>query len=322
MYGYLVKEFGGTEVMKLCELPDPKPSRGQVLMEIKASGVNFAETRMRAGEYSGQPLPFVMGMEGAGVVLEVGEGVVGYSLGDRVFARVRGTHAEKVVVDVEHLMPLPDNLTFEQGAAIPVGWQTAWHAMRTVANFKPGENVLIEAVASSVGSAALQIAKVNGCWVAGTASRDDKLQHALEYGADMLINYKNGNFSEEVLSATRGHGVDVGLMTIGQETATSLLDSMGMDGRVAMYGSTGGRDVTFSLNMGVRNVQLLSMSISTSPHFMPETMESFRGEVIPRFSAGHYKPVIAEVLPMSELALAHELINTREHYGKIILSNQ
>ena len=186
------------------ELPAPEPGPGQVLVDVHASGINFAETRMRAGTYSGQPLPFVLGMEGAGVVTGLGAGVDEFAVGDRVFGRARGCHAEQVLFDVEHLMPLPDNLSFAEGAAIPVGWLTAWHAVHTVGEAKPGERVLVEAVAGSVGSAALQIAKQHGCWVAGTASRDDKLAQARNYGADLLINYTSESISDSIRAATDG----------------------------------------------------------------------------------------------------------------------
>jgi NADPH:quinone reductase-like Zn-dependent oxidoreductase len=322
MYGFLVEKFGGPEEMQWQELPDPEPGDDQIVMDVMASGVNFAEIRMRAGDYSGQPLPFVMGMEGAGIVSAIGPGVTAYKVGDRVFARARGTHGTKALIDIEHAMHLPNNLSFIEGAAIPVGWQTAWHALMTVGQLQEDQNVLIEAIASSVGSAALQIGKWKNCWVAGTGSRSGKLEKALQYGADAVYNYKTEKIDECVARDTAGKGIDVGLMTIGQETAASLLNSMGMEGKVVMYGSTSGRDVTFSLNIGVFNVQLLSMSISTCPRFMPQTMKSFRDIAVPLFAEGVFKPVVSHVLPMSEVVRAHEMISEREHFGKIILSNE
>src|SRR5690606_14133682 len=211
---------------------------GQVRVKVHASGMNFAETRMRAGTYSGQEVPFTLGMEMAGVVDAVGKDVTGFAPGDEVFGRARGAHAELVCVDTEHLFKKPPELTFEQAAAIPVGWLTAWHALDTVAACKAGDRVLCEAVASSVGSAALQIAKQRGCWVAGTASRDDKLARAAEYGLDAGYNYKRENVAERILADTDGHGADIGLMTIGEETADMLFESMAMCGRIIMYGST------------------------------------------------------------------------------------
>ena len=162
MHGFVVKQFGGPDVMQWRELGALVPGPRQVLVNVKASGINFAETRMRAGTYGGQELPFVMGMESAGVVAGCGSEVREYRQGDRVFGRARGSHAEAVLFDVDHLMPLPDELSFVEGAAIPVGWLTAWHALDTVAGVAAGPRVLIEAIASSVGSAALQIAKWAG----------------------------------------------------------------------------------------------------------------------------------------------------------------
>lgn len=319
MHGFTVREFGGPEVMLWEELPDPEPGPGQVLVNVHASGVNFAETRMRAGTYSGQPLPFVMGMEGAGVVAGVGANVDDFAVGDRVFGRARGCHAERVLFDAEHLMRLPDNLSFAEGAAIPVGWLTAWHAIHTVARAKPGDRVLVEAVGGSVGSAALQIAKQHGCWVAGTASRDAKLDNARSFGADLLINYMTTSISEAVRGATEDAGADISLMTIGEATASELLNAMGMDGRVVMFGSTGGRDITFNLNIGVLNLQLLSMSISSSPAFVPITMADFRDRALPLFANGSLKAVVDTVLPLSDVVDAHAMIDSRNHFGKIIL---
>ncbi len=319
MYGFIVKEFGGPEVMLWEELPAPVPGPGQVLVDVYASGINFAETRMRAGTYSGQPLPFVMGMEGAGTVAALGDGVSGFNVGDRVFGRARGCHAEQVLFDAEHLMPLPDKLSFAEGAAIPVGWLTAWHAIHVSGTTAPGERVLVEAVGGSVGSAAVQIAKQHGCWVAGTASRDDKLERARAFDADLLINYTKDSISRRVMEATGDAGVDVSLMTIGEATAQELLDSMATEGRVVMFGSTGGRDITFNLNIGIRNIELRSMSISTSPKFVPVTMKDFRERALPLFADGSFKAVVDTVLPIGELVRSHEMINDRKHYGKVIL---
>ena len=321
MFGYYVEEFGGPEAMVWTELPDPEPGPGQLLIDIRCSGVNFAETRMRAGTYEGIARPFVLGMECAGTVAAIGEGVEGFAIGDRVCGRARGSHATKVLMGAEHALPMPDNLSFEDAAGIPVGWLTAWHALVTVGQLRMGEKVLIEAVASSVGSAALQIAKAHGCWVAGTASRDDKLQKAGAYGADALYNYKETNYAELAQRDTGGHGIDVGCATIGRETFPTLLDSLAYDGRVLMYGSTGGRIVDVNTNIGERNISILSLSITSSPRYVPESLVTFRERAMPRFADGTFKAVVDTVLPMAELAKGHEMINDRKHFGKVIMSN-
>ena len=319
--GYCVAAFGGPEVMVWESLDLGELAPGAVRVRVGASGINFAETRMRAGDYSGQELPFVMGMEVAGTVEAVGAGVTGFNEGDRVFGRVRGAHAEVVDCDPDHLMLLPDNLSFAQGAAIPVGWLTAWHALYTVGRMKAGDRILVEAVGGSVGSAALALAKQAGCWAMGTASRDDKLAQATSMGCDAVVNYTRDSVSEQVAALTDGQGMDIGLMTIGDATADELIDSMGMDGRVVMFGSTGGRDITFNLRIGILNIQLLSMSISTSPAFMTQTMPDFRERALPLFASGELVPVVDTVLPMSELVRAHEMVDERTHFGKVILVN-
>ena len=320
MNGYLVKDFGGAEAMQWCDLGELAPGPRQVLVSVRASGVNFAETRMRSGTYTGQELPFVMGMEAAGVVAAVGSDVTQFEPGDRVFGRARGSHAEQVLFDADHLMVMPRNLSFAEAAAIPVGWLTAWHALVTVANAAAGERVLIEAIGSSVGSAALQIALERGCWVAGTASTDDKCARARSAGAAATYNYKNSDVRAAVAADTGGHGIDIGLMTIGEETADTLFDVMAMDGRIVMYGSTGGRRVSFDLAIGTRNLSLLAMSISSSPRFVPETMETFRQQALPLFAEGKLTPVVDTILPMNDLARAHQMIDDRRHFGKIIMT--
>lgn len=321
MKGWLVTEFGGLDKMKWSELPDPQPGPGQVSIIVKASGINFAETRMRAGTYSGITLPQVLGIECGGVIEHVGPGVTGFKAGDRVLARSRGTHAEKVVADARKVMHLPGNLSFEQGAAIPAGWHTAWHALVTMANAQPGKRVLIEAVASSVGSAALQIAKHRGCWVGGTASQDAKLKKAKEWGCDAVYNYKTEDLVARVKADTDGHGIDITCATIGSETFERVLAVMANAGRVMMYGSTGGRVNTFDLGIGERNLELLSMSIDTSPRYYPETVKTFNEQALPLFAAGVFKPIIDTVLPMSELPKAHKMVDDRHHFGKVIMVN-
>jgi NADPH:quinone reductase-like Zn-dependent oxidoreductase len=320
MHAYLVTEFGGAEGPRWTSLPDPQPGPRQVLVRVRASGVNFTETRMRSGAYPGLTVPFVIGMEAAGEIEELGPGVTGFQRGDRVFGRAAGTHAEKVVFDVDQLLPLPAALDFVQGAAIAVGWQTAWHALMTLADARPGERVLIEAAGGSVASAALQIARWRGCWVAATASIDFKVARALEAGANVAYNYRRGNLAERVLADTGGRGMQIALMTIGEETATALVNSMAPEGRIVMYGSTAGRQVCFNVNIGLRNLQLQTMNIATSARFLPETMRTFREVALPLFEQGAFKPAVDVVLPIADLAVAHRKLVERQHFGKIVLA--
>jgi NADPH:quinone reductase-like Zn-dependent oxidoreductase len=193
----------------------------------------------------------------------------------------------------------------------------------TVAHLEASQRVLIEAIGSSVGSAALQIARWRGCWIAGTASSVEKARRAVEeYGADAGYVYTRADVAALVQRDTHGHGADVALMTIGQETAASTLEAMAMDGKVVMYGSTGGRQVCFDLGIGSRNLQLLSMSISTSPAFMSETMPTFRDVALALFADGTFKPYVDRVLPLDRVADAHRMIDERRHFGKIVLRHE
>ena len=322
MKAWVVREFGGPEQMHWEEWPDPVAGAGQVVIRVQASGINFAETRMRTGSYGGIRRPLVLGMESAGFVEQVGCGVTQLKVGDRVMARARGSHAEKVLADARKVMPLPSALDFVQGAAVPVGWHTAWHALVTVARLRAGQRVLIEAIASSVGSAALQIARRHGCWVAGSASRDDKLATAREWGADAVYNYKTEDFVSRAIADTDGQGIDIACATIGAETLERVLACMANEGQVLMYGSTGGRVVTFDLRCGERNVALRTLSIDTSSRYYSESVPSFNLFALPAFADGRYKPVVSTVLPMSELARAHEMLGDRRHFGKLIMVNE
>ena len=321
MKAWVVQEFGGPEKMQWIEWPDPQPGPGEVCIVVKASGINFAETRMRAGTYRGVTLPQVLGMECGGIIERVGAGVTGFKPGDRVMARTRGSHAEKVMATATKTMPLPANLSFEEGAAIPVGWHTAWHALVTMGNAQPGMKVLIEAVASSVGSAALQIAKQRGCWVAGTASQDAKLKKAKEWGCDGIYNYKTEDIVARIKADTNNYGIDIACATIGGETIQRVLDVMAAHGKVMNYGSTGGRAVTYDLGIGERNVELISMSIDTSKYYIPGTVKTFNEQALPLFAAGKFKGIVDTVLPMRELAKAHQMVNDRNHFGKVIMVN-
>lgn len=314
-----VPAFGGPEVLRVSEVADPVVGPGQVLVRVHASGINYAETRMRAGSFFGVTPPFTIGMEAAGTVERVGAGVTGFQPGDRVFGRARGAHAEQVLFDAAHLMHLPAELDFVQGAALPVGWLTAWHCLVTVANVQPGQRVLIEAVASSVGSAALQIAKWKECWVAGTASRDDKVARARAWGADAAYNYTTTDLGQQVMADTDGHGIDAALVTIGGSQAAATQATMAFNGKLLLIGSTGGMQYCFDMMAAHKNLEFLTLSIMTSPRFVPESMRTFQDVALPLFQQGVFKPVVDCVLPWTEAATAHRMIETRQHFGKIVL---
>ncbi len=319
MKAILVPEFGGYEVLTLGELPDPVVGPGQVVVRVHASGINYAETRMRAGAFFGVAPPFGLGMEAAGVVTAVGAGVSGFKVGERVFGRARGSHAEQVIFDAAHLMHLPDELDFMQGAAIPVGWLTAWHTLLTVANLQPTQRVLIEAIGSSVGSAALQIAKWKGCWTAGTASTDAKCQRALAAGADAAYNYTTTEAGKQAMADTGNRGIDVAMIAIGGTQAEATQAAMANEGKLLLYGSTGGMKYCLDMMLANKNLQFLTLSILTSPRFVPESMQTFKEVALPLFAQGVFKPPVDCVLPWTQVADAHRMVEARQHFGKIVL---
>lgn len=324
MKGYQVSEFGEIDVLKFIDLPEPVAGPDQVIVRVHASGVNYAETAMRAGvgPFRWMPLPFGLGQEAAGVIESVGANVTAFKPGDRVFGRARGAHAELALFDSFNLMRLPDNLTFAQAAAIPVGFLTAWHALVTVADLQPGQRVLLEAIASSVSSAALQIAKSKQCWVAGTTSNDAKIAVAKAHGADAVYNYQTGNVAEEIMRDTDKHGADVALVIIGTPSAKSTIAAMANEGKVLLCGAAGGFDYGFDLTVVNRNLQFLCLSIMTSSRFVPETMKTFQQIALPLFANETFKSELHTTLPFAELGKAHQVIADRQHYGKIVLQWQ
>ena len=219
MKAVLFDQLGGPEVLQLGDAPDPEVRRGKVLIKNHAIGINFADTLFRQGQYAMQPkLPDIPGLEAAGVVEAVGDGVEGIKPGDRVTSISMKTYAEYSLASAGQVMALPDSVSFEQGAAFPIQVLTAYHMLFTSHNLTADQSVIVHSAAGGVGLAAVQIAKAAGARVIGTVSTDEKAALAKEYGADEVINYATQDFAEETLKLTDGKGVDLVLDAVGKPT--------------------------------------------------------------------------------------------------------
>ena len=341
MKAVLFHEHGGPEVLKYEDAPDPKPGRGDVLIEVKATSINHIDIFLRRGMPGVRvPLPKIAGCDAAGIIKEVGPDVGGLKPGDRVTINpgiscghcefcasgfgsqcttyamvgehIDGAYAQLLRVPAHIVLPMPDSLSFEEAAAAPLVFLTAWSMMVGKGDIRPGEDVLILGAGAGVGTAAIQIAKLAGCRVIATASTDEKLARAKQLGADILINYKKDEFDKRVRDITNKRGVDVVIDYIGADTWVQSLRSARKGGRVLTCGATTGFAPQTDLrHIFYRQVRVIGSTMGSNKEFVDVMKCVFRGQL---------KPIIDRVLPLSEARQGHELIERREVFGKIVLT--
>jgi NADPH2:quinone reductase len=315
-------EFGGPEVLNLLELEKPVPKGREVLIEIKAIGVNYADTARREGQYVVHtPLPFVPGAEIAGVVIEVGDQVTKVKPGTRVVTLIEsGGYAEFALADERSLIPLPDSLDFRTAASLPLQGLSAYHILKTMGRLEKGETVLIHAAAGGVGTIAVQLAKLFGAGtVIATASSSEKLALAEDLGADILINYTEPDWDEQVLAATGGKGVNVALEMAGGEIFHKSLKCLAAFGRLVIYGVASGEQSRFyPSSLMARNQSVIGFFL---PQIMrkPDLLQSSLVELFSYLGDGRLKLTIGEVFPLEEAANVHRLLQSRQTKGKLIL---
>lgn len=315
-----VHQPGEPEALRWEDVPDPSPGPGEVLLRVRAVGVNFADHLMRIGAYGpDRSYPLIPGLEAAGEVAALGPGVEGLAVGQRVMGWLRNSYAEYAVVRADRLLPIPEPLSFEQAAAVPVVFATAWHALVTLTNVQPGERVLVHAAGSGVGSAAVQVAHRLGAWVVTTAGADWKLERARQLGADATVNYTTEEFAARVLELTGGQGVQVALEGVGRLTFPGTVKCLAEEGRLVIYGSPSGARVELDTRLAIfRNLTIYGMSVTTGRRFA-ETLASFRERALPLLARGELRPVIHATLPLPEAAAAHRMVMGREVFGKVVL---
>lgn len=315
-----VEQWGGPEVLQMTDVPKPSPGPGEVLIQVAAASVNYADTMQRRGTYpSGPEPPFIPGLEVAGHIVARGDGVHDVEEGQPVMTFTGGRgYAEFVVVPAHLVMPLPEGYRLEEAAAFPIVFLTAYFALKSFGRLTAGESVLIHAAAGGVGTAAVQLAKQMGARVFATASSEEKLQRVRELGADELINYKEQDFAEIVRRITGGRGVDLILEMVGGEVFQKSLDALAPFGRLVTYGIAGGRPAPVTNrqlilnNLTVAGVNL--NLIARTPRLattMRELLEFIRGTRI--------RPIIGHTFELSQAVEAHRLLESRESFGKIIL---
>jgi NADPH2:quinone reductase len=318
MKAILVHEFGGPEVLKLEEAPTPTPGPGQVLVKVHAAGVNPYDTYMRSGTYAIKPqLPYTPGSDAAGVVEAVGAGVAKVRTGDRVYTAktITGAYAEYALATEAQVNRLPQNVRFDQGAALWVPYGTAYHALHQEANARAGQTVLVHGASGGVGIAAVQIARAAGLTVFGTASTDVGLELAKREGAHQVFNHGEAGYQEEIMKATGGRGVDLILEMLANVNLGGDLKMLGERGRVIVIGSRG--EVTInprdlmSRRGSIRGFTLWALNEA-------EIAEIHAG-ILTGLENGTLRPVVGKEIPLAEAARAHREVMTSRASGKIIL---
>src|SRR3989475_2870160 len=321
MKAIVFAETGGPEVLALADVPRPDVRPGAVLSKSHAIGVNFADTRFRQGTYTIKPkLPDSPGMEVAGVIEAVGDGVTNLRPGMRAAAFTSRAYAEYCVSPAFMVIPLPDSVGFVDGAALLIQVLTAYHLLHTVDSTGPGRSVLVHSAAGGVGLAAWQLAKAAGARVFGTVSSDDKIELAKSTGADAIINYSRDKFADEVLQLTDGRGVDLILDAVGKPTFEEGLRCLAPFGHLVLYGRAGGP--TDPLNLTTLSPKSLKVSAFALPlvtRNFPDKTRASAERCFALMREGKLRLHIGKTFPLAQAADAHRYLESRQSTGKLIL---
>ncbi|MFA7250061.1 MAG: NAD(P)H-quinone oxidoreductase [Dehalococcoidia bacterium] len=325
MRAAVITEPGGPEVLQLQEMPDPTFGPDEVLVAVRASALNRLDLLQRRGRY---PIPpgvraDIPGVEISGVVEEVGARVQGWKRGDRVMALVSGEgHATRLAVHERMLMPIPPNLDFAEAASIPEVFLTAYDALMLQCELGLGESVLIHAIGSGVGTAAVQLAHAQSNRTFGTAGSAEKLEKARALGMDVGINYHEQDFAEVIARETGGKGVNVILDLVGAPYWDQNSRSIATKGRMIVVGSMGGTTLEkASISFGPgRRASVRGTTLRARPFEEKASLvQLFIERIVPLFERGVVKPVVDRVFPFEQIGAAHELMEANANFGKIVL---
>lgn len=325
MKAILVKEYGGIEQLTLGSFPMPEAGDDELLVKVKATALNRADTLQRQGLY---PPPKgaspILGLEMAGVVEQVGRNCAGWKVGDRVFGLLPGGgYAEYVSIPGDMAMPIPENLSFEEAAAIAEVFLTAYQTLFWLGRCQKGDEVLIHAGASGVGTAAIQLVKEAGGRSIVTAGSEEKLTFCRELGASLALNYREGEFAAKVLEASGQRGVDIVLDFVGASYWNQNLAALATDGRWILIGLLGGARVE-QVDLGAllkKRIQLSATTLRTrSLEYKTRLTREFGDFALARFADGRLKPIVDSVFSWEDVAEAHRYIEANKNIGKIILN--
>ncbi|MBI4328614.1 MAG: zinc-binding dehydrogenase [Chloroflexi bacterium] len=335
-----IHSYGGPEVLTYEGAPEPVAGPGEVVVELRGASVNRLDLRLRAGQTRFQlSFPWTLGLDGAGVVVEVGPGATGVEVGAEVVVAagiscgrcyacltghdnlcsafglvgiVRpGTYAERVAVPAANVAPKPAALSFHEAAAFPLVFTTAWQMLSTVARLREGETVLVQAAGSGVGSSAIQVARLLGGRVLATAGSDEKLAKARELGAEATVNYSWEDFVEAARRFSDGRGVDVVIENVGGEVLARSLEALRPGGRLVTCGTTAGATAPIDYRaFYTRQLSMTGVYVGRKADLL---------EALAQAALGHLRPVVHRAFPLREAAEAHRLLESRTQFGKLVL---
>jgi NADPH2:quinone reductase len=317
MKAIVVKEFGGPDVLKLEDVRDPTPAPGQLLIRVQAVGVNPVETYIRAGAYARKPnLPYTPGSDVGGTVERAGAGVTAFKPGDRVYTQgASGGYAEFLVCEEAVAHPLPERVSFAQGAALGVPYSTAWRALFMRARARAGETLLVHGASGGVGTAAVELGRSHGLRVIGTAGTTEGLNLAREHGAHHVLNHRDKDYLQQVMPLTNNAGVDVVLEMLANVNLDNDLDVLARNGRIVVIGNRGRVEIDPRKSMA-RDGAILGMTLFNAT---PEELREIHAGLIAGLENGSLNPVIGKEFPLADAAKAHVAVMESGAYGKIVL---
>ena len=318
-----ITEPGGPEVLRQASRPRPQPAAGEILIEVRAAGVNRPDALQRAGAYDPPPgasdLP---GLEAAGTVAAVGAGVTRWSVGDAVCALLPGGgYAEFATTPAEHALPVPKGYSWEQAAALCETFFTVWINVFDRGALRAGETLLVHGGTSGIGTTAIQLARARGARIITTAGSDAKCARCTELGADLAVNYRTADFVKEAMAFTEGRGVDLILDMVGGDYIPRNIKALALDGRLAMIAFLGGpkAEVNFAQVMVKRLTVTGSTLRPRSDLVKADIARALEREVWPLLEAGRIAPVMDSAFPLADAAKAHARMESSDHIGKIVL---
>ena len=322
MRAVICRAWGEVEGLTVEEVESLTPGPGEVLIDVKATAINYADAIMVAGHYQTKPaFPFSPGLETAGVVARCGAGVTRFAPGDRVMAILTyGGLAEQALAKAEEVFAIPAGMSFEEAGAFPIAYLSSHVALRWQGRLEAGEALLVLGAAGGVGLSAVEIGKAMGARVIAAASSAEKLATAQEHGADDLINYSTEALTQRVMALTDDKGVDVCFDPIGGDLFDAALSAVGWGGRILLIGFVGGAQKIAAPRLLVKNRSALGCSLRYFRWYAPEKLQRSVEELLQWYEAGQLQPCITHCLPLERSIEAIRLLTDRKAYGKVVVT--